>query len=101
MKKHSAAMVTKEFLFRPGRRSKTVLLWEQVSTCQRRFATTALLGLAPAHPCPASAANHWEVTSARQRDLGVANDNVTVAYYAFPQHSCAREARLWRAEIIA
>jgi hypothetical protein len=86
-------MVTKEFLFRSGRRSKTVLLWGQVSIHQRRFATTALPGLAPAHPAPASAANHWGVTSARHCDLGVANDNVTVTDYAFPQHSCAPARR--------
>ncbi len=88
-------MVTKE-IFLPSRRgTKTVLLWEQVFTCQRRLATTALLGLAPARSTRASAANHREIISAcRHDDSVIANDNVTVTDHACPQHSCAPRRRL-------
>jgi hypothetical protein len=78
MQKYSAAMVTKEIFFPSRRRPKTVLLWNQIFTSQRRLAMTALPGLAPAHSARASAANHREFISAcRRDDLGAANDNVT------------------------
>ena len=51
-------MVTKKTFLPLDTAQKTVLLWEQVPTRQRRLATTALLGLAPARSTRASAVNH-------------------------------------------
>jgi hypothetical protein len=77
MKKHSAAMVTKEIFLTSRRHPKTMLLRDQVFTSQRRLAMTALPGLAPARSTRASAANHRESISAcRRDDFGVANVNV-------------------------
>jgi hypothetical protein len=87
-----------------GHGPQTVLLSEQVFKRQRRLATTALLGLAPARSARASAANHRESISAcRRDDLGVATGNVTskAMDHACPQHSCAPPGRLRRAEITA
>jgi hypothetical protein len=56
---------------------KTVLMWNQVFTYQRRLATTALLGFAPARSARASAANHRESTSCQNDDSVIANVNVT------------------------
>jgi hypothetical protein len=78
---------------RSRRGAKTVLMWEQVSTRQRRLATTALLGLAPARSTRASAANHPESISAcRPDDSVIANENVTVTDHACPQ-PCAPRGR--------
>src|ERR1700683_2070979 len=76
---------------RSRRGAKTVLMWEQVSTRQRRLAATALLGLAPARSTRASAANHRKSISAcRPDDSVIANESVTVTDHACPQ-PCARE----------
>ena len=85
-------LVTKEFFLPYRRGPKTVLLWEQVSTRQRRLATTALHGLAPARSARASAANHPEsITACQHDDSVIANGTVTSKStdHACPQHSCA------------
>src|SRR5580704_18295760 len=68
---------------------KTVLLWKQASTRQRRL-RGGPAWLASVRSTRATAANHRQLISACRRDeLGVANSNVTseVTDHTCPQHS--------------
>jgi hypothetical protein len=71
-------MVTKIIFLSLDTAQKPHYCVSKLSTRQRRLATTALLGLAPASPTRATAANRRKSISARRRDdFGVANENVT------------------------
>ena len=83
------AMVTKIIFSGSGHSPKTVLLWKQASTRQRRL-RGGPAWLASVRSTRATAANHRQLISACRRDeLGVANSNVTseVTDHTCPQHS--------------
>ncbi len=96
MRKHSAAMVTKEIFFL----NLSTLLKNRATVRLSTHRSGPSCHDGPVWPCtgalcPCICRQPPEIiTACRRDDLGVANANVTVTDYAFPQHSCAPRGRL-------